>query len=478
VRDGLLDGSLDSRQLETLTRHSPDVIMLLDLQQRIEFINWTAPGLTPEQVIGTPIFEYVPPDQHEAMRACFARVLATGAPASYRNVYYLPGQAPMYWESVVSVVTRDGESIGFAVFSRDVSERDARAKELDEFFDLSLDFLCIADMNGYFTRVNPTFTRVLGHSEQEIVSRPFLDLIHPDDVARTLREMERLSLGLEVVGFENRYRTRDGGYRVLAWQARADPAHQRIFAVARDVTSERELEAQLRESQKMEAVGQLAGGIAHDFNNLMQVVLGNSQLVAHGLQGERADVMAHVDEISRAGQRAANLTRQLLQFSRREPLTRQNVDLNDLSRTLLVMLRRLISESIALEFTPSAMPAAVAGDPGQLEQVLMNLCVNARDAMPAGGVLNIAIEVRQADAGSPSDGGRVVLTVRDSGVGMTEDTRERLFEPFFTTKEPGKGTGLGLSTVYGIVRQHGGDIRVTSAPARGSTFEAWFPWAP
>jgi len=281
-----------------------------------------------------------------------------------------------------------------------------------------------------------------------------------------------------VVGFENRYRTRDGGYRVLAWQARADPAHRRIFAVARDVTSERELQAQLRESQKMEAVGQLAGGIAHDFNNLMQVVLGNSQLVAHGLQGERADVMAHVDEISRAGQRAANLTRQLLQFSRREPLTRQNVDLNDLSRTLLVMLRRLIPESIALEFTPSAMPAAVAGDPGQLEQVLMNLCVNARDAMPAGGVLNIAIEVRQADAESPSDGGRVVLTVRDSGVGMTEDTRERLFEPFFTTKEPGKGTGLGLSTVYGIVRQHGGDIRVTSAPARGSTFEAWFPWAP
>jgi len=449
--------------------------MVLDLQQRVEFINWTAPGLTPEQVIGTSIYDYVPLDQHEGMRACFARVLATGTPGTYRNVYFLPGSAPMYWESVVSPVTRDGESIGFTVFSRDVSERDKRAKELDEFFELSLDFLCIADFDGYFTRVNPTFTRVLGHSEQEILSRPFFDLIHPDDVAGTLREVERLSQGLEVVGFENRYRARDGGYRVLAWQGRADPAHRRIFAVARDVTAERALEAQLRESQKMEAVGQLAGGIAHDFNNLMQVVLGNSQLVAYELQGERGEVMTHVDEIARAGQRAASLTRQLLQFSRREPLTRQNVDLNELSRTLLVMLRRLIPESIALEFTPSPAPAAVAGDPGQLEQVLLNLCVNGRDAMPAGGVLNIDILVREAVAAATGEGTRVVLTVRDSGVGMTDETRARVFEPFFTTKEPGKGTGLGLSTVYGIVRLHGGDIRVTSTPGRGSSFEASFP---
>ena len=449
--------------------------MVLDLQQRIEFINWTAPGLTPEQVMGTSIYEYVPPDQHEGMRACFARVLATGTPGTYRNVYFLPRSAPMYWESVVSPVTRDRESIGFTVFSRDVSERDKRAKELDEFFQLSLDFLCIADFDGYFTRVNPTFTRVLGHSEQEILSRPFLDLIHPDDVAGTLREVERLSRGLEVVGFENRYRTRDGGYRVLAWQGRADPAHRRIFAVARDVTAERELAAQLRESQKMDAIGQLAGGIAHDFNNLMLVVLGNSQLVRQELREKRADVMTHVDEIARAGQRAADLTRQLLQFSRREPLTRQTVDMNDLSRNLLGMLRRLIPESIALEFTPSAGPASVAGDPGQLEQALMNLCVNARDAMPSGGVLNIGIQVRQSDEASPAEAAPVVLVVRDSGVGMTDETRERLFEPFFTTKEPGKGTGLGLSTVYGIVRQHRGDIRVTSAPGRGSTFEVSFP---
>jgi signal transduction histidine kinase len=185
-----------------------------------------------------------------------------------------------------------------------------------------------------------------------------------------------------------------------------------------------------------------------------------------------------VDEITRAGQRAANLTRQLLQFSRREPLTRQHVDLNELSSTLLVMLRRLIPESIALEFTPSPVAAAVAGDPGQLEQVLMNLCVNARDAMPGGGVLNIDIQVREAVEVSPVEGTRVVLTVRDSGVGMSDETRQRVFEPFFTTKEPGKGTGLGLSTVYGIVRLHGGDIRVTSAPGRGSTFEASFPSAP
>ena len=475
---GLLNGDLDPQQLWALTHHSPDVMMVLDLQQRIEFINWTAPGLTIEGVLGTSIFAYVPAEQHEEMNTCFAHVRTTGTPGSYRNIYYVPGGMPMHWESVVSPVTRDGEPVGFTVFSRDVSDRDARARELDEFFTLSLDFLCIAGFDGYFTRVNPTFMRVLGHSQQELLSRPFLDLVHADDVEGTLREMERLNRGLEVVGFENRYRTREGGYRVLAWQARADPARQRIFAVARDVTEQRVLEAQLRESQKMNAIGEMAGGIAHDFNNLMLVVLGNSQFVLQALRADQADVGAHVEEIARAGQRAANLTRQLLQFSRREPLTTQIVDLNDLYGRLLVMLRRLIPENIALELRSGAEPAIVEGDPGQLEQVLMNLCLNARDAMPGGGLLNIRIDVpAPEEAASAQAARRVVLTVADSGVGMTEDTRRRLFEPFFTTKGPGRGTGLGLSIVYAIVRQHGGEIRVSSAPGEGSTFEVVFPAA-
>jgi PAS domain S-box-containing protein len=474
VVHGLLNGDLDPRQLWALTHHSPDIIMVLDLQQRIEFINWTAPGLTIEGVLGTSIFAYVPAEQHEEMNACFTHVRATGTPGSYRNIYVMPGGMPTHWESVASPVTRDGELIGFTVFSRDVSERNARGRELDEFFDLSLDFLCIADFDGYFTRVNPTFMRVLGHSEQDLLSRPFLDWVHPEDIEGTLREVERLGRGLEVVGFENRYRTRDGRYRVLAWQARADVAGKRMFAVARDVTEQRGLEAQLRESQKMNAIGKLAGGVAHDFNNLMLVVLGNSQFVAQALRADQADVRTHVEEIERAGQRAADLTRQLLQFSRREPLTMQIVDLNDLYGHLLGMLRRLIPENITLELTPSAGPATVEGDPGQLEQVLMNLCLNARDAMPAGGLLKIRIDVLAAGAAPP---GRVLLTVTDNGLGMTEDTRERLFEPFFTTKEPGRGTGLGLSIAYAIVRQHGGDIRVSSALGKGSTFEIAFPAA-
>jgi PAS domain S-box-containing protein len=483
LTEGLVDLGLDASQLRRLTEHSPDVIMVLDLECRIRFINWTAPGLTVESVLGTAVFDYVPADQHPEMRACFEEVRRTSSPGSYRNVYQLHDGTRLRWESRVAPVTRDGRLVGFTVFSRDVSERDTRVKELAEFFELSLEFLTIATPQGYFTRVNPAFTRVLGYEEEELLSRPYLEFVHPEDLEITRAAMTRLAAGIDVVGFENRYRTHTGHYRLLAWQARADPARQRILAAARDVTEGRALEAQLRESQKMDAIGKLAGGIAHDFNNLILVLLANSDFATRELQPEQTQVRGYLEEIERAAHRAASLTRQLLAFSRREPLLAGPVDLNALCQNLLNMLRRLIPENISIEFSPGTDLPLVEGDRGQLEQVLMNLCVNARDAMPGGGRMTIGTEaVVVGGGGAPAQapslarpGHYAVLTVTDTGQGMTKEIKERLFEPFFTTKESGKGTGLGLSTAYAIVKRHGGHIQVDSKPGTGAIFRSYFP---
>jgi len=464
-----------------LTEHSPDVIMVLDTEGEIHFINWTAPGLTVEQVVGTPVYDYVAPDQHAAMRACFAQVKATGRPGTYRNVYEVPGGAKLEWESRVAPIVVDSAVVGFTVFSRDVTERNERAAELDRFFELSIDFMCIAS-NGRFTRVNPAFARVLGYTQEEISGSLITDFVHPDDVDATKQNRVRLAEGKSVVGFENRYRTKGGDYRLIAWQAIADPERDRSLGVGRDITEQRALEMQLRQSQKMDAVGQLACGIAHDFNNLVLAVLGNAEFALRGLRPDQDEVRTHLEEIERAGQRAAALTRQLLTFSRRTPLSVQRVDVNGLVENLLKMLRRLIPEDIRLAWRPGEGVPAVAADSGQLEQVLMNLCVNARDAMPDGGEL--AIETRVATGGraaltdeAPSAEREVVLVVADTGHGMDSVVKERMFEPFFSTKGPSKGTGLGLATVYAIVKRHGGRIEVTSEVGTGTTCRVYLPAA-
>jgi signal transduction histidine kinase/CheY-like chemotaxis protein len=252
------------------------------------------------------------------------------------------------------------------------------------------------------------------------------------------------------------------------------------LAILEDTSERKRLEAQLRQAQKMEAVGRLAGGIAHDFNNLLAVIMGHSDLIRSVLK--KGDSLAHdVEQIRRASERAATLTRQLLAFSRRQFLQPQVIDVNTLVGNLATMLRRLIGEHIQLELRLDPGAGRVSADPGQLEQVVMNLTVNARDAMPQGGrvILETApVVLDQAFVGThpgSTAGAHVRLSIHDTGCGMGPDVLSHLFEPFFTTKEPGRGTGLGLSTVYGIVKQHRGYIDVTSEPGRGSTFAVYLP---
>jgi len=255
---------------------------------------------------------------------------------------------------------------------------------------------------------------------------------------------------------------------------------ERIYGAAQDITVQKQLEEQLIQSRKMEAIGQLAGGVAHDFNNLLTVICGYGDLLKKE-PGVSADGREYIDEILEAARRATQLTRQLLAFGRRQVMQARIVDLNRIVRDLEKLLRRLIGEDIALIMVYRAEPAFVKVDPGQLEQVVMNLVVNARDAMPAGGRLtietsNVDFDRSLAQEKPPQDNGtHVMLTVTDDGAGMDPETAARVFEPFFTTKELGKGTGLGLAMAYGIITQSGGDIRVATEPDRGTTFRIYLP---
>jgi PAS domain S-box-containing protein len=458
---------------------SPDNIMVLDLDGVIRYINWTVPDLTREQVVGTPVFNYVPEHYRAGYRQCLARAHQTRERDRYEMAYAASDGEVSYWESRIAPIVIGDAVTGFTVSSSNVSERRKAAADRDRFFNLSTEMLGIATTAGYLTRVNPAFERVLGYTEQELASRPFVDFIHPDDRAGTLAAVEGLARGNAVTDFENRYRRKDGVYRWISWRAVADPDRGILYGVARDITDQKLFEAQARHAQRMDAVGQLAGGVAHDFNNLILSILGNVEFAQQEDDAEHRREC--LDEIKSAANRAADLTRQLLLFSRRQLRATSVLDVNDVVVEAANLLRRLIPENIQIGVVPGHDLARVRADRGQVEQVLVNLCTNARDAMPGGGRVEIETRMAVLDAADArsrpgaAPGRYVLITVRDEGEGMSPEVRERLFEPFFTTKSPGKGTGLGLATVYGIVHAHNGLLQVESEPGHGTTVQVYLP---
>ena len=515
------------------------------------------------------------------------------------------------------------------------TKQELTAADRDRFFSLSLDMLCISSGDGYFKWLNPAFAQTLGWSIDELLTRPYVEFVHPDDLAATIREVERqVTAGEKVFRFENRYRHKDGSWRVLAWNSvpegdlmyavardvternkleralqetnaeleqrvsartaalsseiaerrkaehkfrgileaapdamiivdetgrillanqrvegvfgytseellgssiskllpqhngdlpelrlggSAQPTERRnagssrkelyavhkdgsnfpieislspdqldegpvVIAAVRDISDRRSVEMQLRQAQKMEAIGNLTGGMAHDFNNLLAIVIGNLDLLVAQRKDDK-DVQLLAGEAMEASLRGADLTKRLLAFARRQPLQPKRIDLNEQIANITQLLRRTLSETIEtrLDLDPALWPVVI--DPAQLDASLTNLATNARDAMPKGGRLIIVTSNRHLDAdyaeqyAEVTPGDYAMIEVSDSGTGMKPEIATRIFEPFFTTKERDKGTGLGLSMVFGFMKQSGGHISVYSEEGLGTTFRLFFPRA-
>ena len=351
-------------------------------------------------------------------------------------------------------------------------------RDRDRIWTLSQELMLICDFNGLIAAVNPTATRLLGWSKAEMVGRALGEFLHPDDLDRTVAEVVKLSAGITTLAFENRYRSKDGSYRLLSWTAVPDAGF--IHAIARDVTRERATEDALRQSQKLEAIGQLTGGVAHDFNNVLAVIKNSIELLRRKELAEEKRVR-FMDAISNAVIRATKLTGQLLAFARRQALQPAVFDAGQNTRAVSEMIGSLTGSRIEIALTLAEQPCHVHADPSQFDTALVNLAVNARDAMGDSGTLSI--EVKEVDAipgqaNLPALAGPfVAVSVSDTGTGIAPEHLEQIFEPFFTTKGVGHGTGLGLSQVFGFAKQSGGDIRVESTPGQGSRFTLYLPRA-
>ncbi len=386
-------------------------------------------------------------------------------------------------------LARDLETSNRELREREGHERAARAaleaaeRRYRTLIEQSLELIAVLDTAARFTYVSESFERVLGYEPSELLGTDSLRFVHPEDASAVAAAFARVRDGAATGSAEYRYRHKSGNWlwvSSIATNLTADPELGGIVVNSRNVTEARQLETQFRQAQKMEAVGRLAGGVAHDFNNLLTSIKLNCQLLQELLEPERPE-QEEVREIARAADRASALTRQLLAFSRKQILQPRALDLNESVLSIERMLRRLLGEDIEISTDLAPELPAVLADPGQIEQVLLNLAVNAGDAMPQGGRLAFATAVVELDETFPQvqsglqRGRYVMLAVSDTGMGMDDVTKSRIFEPFFTTKGPGKGTGLGLSTVYGIMRQSGGQVWVYSEKGRGTTFKLYFP---
>ncbi len=481
-----------TESLRAIVQSSPLAIISSDLQRRIRIWNPAAErmfGWESSEVIGRP-HPHIPPEMKEEYETIRRRVL-NGERILNREVIRQKRDGMRFpvSSSMAPLNDASGRVIGIMALQVDVSDRKKAEEALKEsealhrtIVEHSNDMIWTVDAEGRFMFVNRRAEEIGGYKIQDLLGKPFAFIINQEDVGRLSGLLKKVMNG-EPQQFEVEIRKHDGGTRSLS--VNSAPIYSQgktIGAVCfgRDITKHKQLEDQLRQSQKMEAVGRLAGGIAHDFNNLLTVITGYGEFLL-----TRMDIhdplRRHVEEIEKAGNKAASLTRQLLAFSRRQVLQPKTLDLNSTVIDMNKLLQRLIGEDIRLRTLLDPHLGLVKADPGQLEQVILNLAVNARDAMPEGGALTIEttnVLLNAEFAHEHSDippGPYVMIGVSDTGCGMNTDIQSHLFEPFFTTKEQGKGTGLGLSTVFGIVKQSLGTISFKSQVGIGTTFRIYLP---
>jgi two-component system cell cycle sensor histidine kinase/response regulator CckA len=484
--------------LNKLITNIPDHIYFKDRLSRFTKINlaharWF--GLSdPSDALGKTDSDFFSAEHAQQAYRDEQQIMATGQPVVGLEEKETWPDGRVTWASTTKVPIRaaNGEVVGLVGISRDITERKRAEAALREsegryrrLHESIRDAFVIVDMSGRILESNRAYQEMLGYTADEVLRLTYLDLTPSQwhGVEARIVADEILPHGHSAV-YEKEYIHKNGTVlpvevcTSLLRNGSGEPAA--MWSIVRDVSERKRLEAELLQAQKMEAVGRLAGGVAHDFNNLLSVISGYASLLAPEL-AVGSDARLKLEEIVKAAERAAGLTRQLLAFSRRQVSQPQSSDLNAVVAEVETMLRRLIGEDVDLvkSCAPDLWP--VQADRGQIEQVIMNLAVNARDAMPSGGRLTIAtsnvdLGSTAVDASRPRLAGpHVALIVSDTGQGMDRETLAHMFEPFFTTKEVGKGTGLGLATVYGIVKQNGGHIEVESEPGRGSTFKVYLP---
>jgi PAS domain S-box-containing protein len=444
-------------------------------------------GRTCQSLYDNPrsFLEPVPPEDRERLVAMIAKLQQGEQPGDIEYQVVQPdGEVRWVLSNAAAIRNEQGEVYRITGVAMDVTER-KRAQEAQaqsealyrKVIEASFDGIDLTE-EGVVREANRGFAEMFGYSMDEVVGRPILDFV-ADESADMVRQ--RIAEGLEGT-YELVGKQKNGTKILLEATARTHNIGSRTgrLTALRDLTGKRQLEDQFRQAQKMEAVGRLAGGVAHDFNNLLTVISSCAELVLMDT-AEGDPRQENLQEIRKASQGAAGLTRQLLAFSRQQVIEPKLITIEEVVTTAEKMLQRLIGEDVELIAVLNKDRATVKIDPGQLDQVIMNLAVNARDAMPDGGTLTLetsSVELDEAYARThwPATPGRfAMLTVTDTGTGMTEQTRGRIFEPFFTTKEVGKGTGLGLATVYGIVKQSGGFICVYSELGYGTSFKIYLP---
>jgi PAS domain S-box-containing protein len=499
VQSQLLSSSQELQKnlslLQGITEGTTDAVFAKDLQGRYLMINSAGArflGRSVEEVIGKNASELFSP---ESGRQIFERdraILQSGETSTYEEVGISDGVARTYLSTKGPYRDATGRVVGLLGISRDITDRKRAEEEIhksEQRLRIHVEHTPLAviewDLNFRVVAWNAAAERIFGFSREQAMGQHVTFIVPP----AFRQQVDQVWQGL--LGQKGGARSTNDNItkagRTISCEWYNTPLVDesgRVFGVAslvQDVTERVALEEKLHHAQKMEAVGRLAGGIAHDFNNILTVIMGYSQILTDGVP-VASRLMDATVQIRTAAERAEEITRQLLAFSRKQMLSPRPIDLNNVMMNLDTMLRRLIGDDVAIETVPGRDLGTVKADPGQIEQVIMNLAVNARDAMPSGGTLtletaNAELDDAYAREHPPLQPGRyVMLAVSDTGIGMTADTQAHIFEPFFTTKEVGKGTGLGLSTVYGIVKQSGGYIWVYSEPDRGTTFKVYFPW--
>ena len=438
-------------------------------------------GLRRGDLIGKRVLEVLPETETVWIER-FCNVAVTGKTDRFQNFSRELGR---HYE-VACYSPKPGQ---FAVLTFDVTERIKHEETIREretrflrLIENASDMITIVDLNSVIVYQSPSIERALGYRPEDLLGQDLFLLVHPDDVPAARARFQEAILGAgKPVNGEFRVRRKDGGWRTFAAVGTSLTGEGQFLINSRDVTDQRALETALRQSQKIEAVGRLSGGIAHDFNNLLTALKGYCFLLqtSSALGTEERD---YLGEMMKAVDRASRLTKQLLAFSRQQAVTLRPVQLNPLVSSVFGLLSHLLGETVKIELRLSESELPIMADTGMMEQVLLNLAVNARDALPAGGSFLVETEHRvlsEAEAGGQRPGapagGYAILRTADNGTGIAPEVIARIFEPFFTTKAVGVGTGLGLAMVHGIVHQHGGWITVRSAPGEGTTFEIFLP---